>query len=218
MSHREGKNALIDERCTSAVAALENDQFYRSICGAYAYDAAGRRVVLERYFAYSIKEGEELGRCFHVAEPASGVAVWLLPQSPDVQSLAARNKRAFLEKTLDAEGCANYYRIVEFMKMRAASLVADDAWYLSIVAVHPAAQRQGLGRQLLEPTIAEADRCAATCHLETFNHRSVAFYERLGFVVVARFEEPTVGAAYAMMVRHPATQTVNSAPPLGQDR
>src|SRR5271155_1991376 len=103
MSHREGKNALIDERCTSAVAALENDPFYRAICGAYAYDAAGRRVALERYFAYSIKEGEELGRCFHVAEPASGVAVWLLPQSPDVQSLAARNKRAFLEKTLDAE-------------------------------------------------------------------------------------------------------------------
>lgn len=201
MPDLEDNNPVIDGRCTSAVAALENDPFYRSICGAYGYHAAARRVLLQRYFAYSIKEGEDLGRCLHLAEPGSGVAVWLLPQSPDVESRAACYKHAFLEKTLDAEGCANYYRIVEFMKMQAASLVADDAWYLSIVAVHPAAQRQGLGRQLLEPTIAEADGCAATCYLETFNQGSMAFYERLGFVIVARCEEPTTGAVYATMVR-----------------
>ena len=129
--------------------------------------------------------------------------MWLLPQSPAVQSFAAQNKRAFLEKTLDAEGCANYYGIVD-MKTQAASVLADDAWYLSIVAVHPEAQGQGLGRQLLEPTIAEADRCAATCYLETFDRRSVAFYERLAFAVVARFEEPTTRADCALMVRHPA--------------
>ena len=134
--------------------------------------------------------------------------MWLLPQSPAVQSFAvqsfaAQNKRAFLEKTLDAEGCANYYGIVD-MKTQAASVLADDAWYLSIVAVHPEAQGQGLGRQLLEPTIAEADRCAATCYLETFDRRSVAFYKRLAFAVVARFEEPTTRADCALMVRHPA--------------
>jgi ribosomal protein S18 acetylase RimI-like enzyme len=212
MSCRKGNNALIDERCTTAVAALESDPFYRSICGGYRHDAVRRRLVLERYFAYSIQEGEDLGRCFHLAERARGVAVWLLPQSAGVQSLAARNKRAFLEQTLDEEGCTNYYRIVEFMKRQAEGVVGDDAWYLSIVAVHPTAQGQGLGRKLLEPTIADADRCAATCYLETFNHRSVAFYERLGFAVVARFEEPTTGSVYDTMVRVPATQVLNNAP------
>ena len=148
MLGRKGNNALIDERCTTAVAALESDPFYRSICGGYGHDAVGRRLVLERYFAYSIEEGEDLGRCFHLAGRARGVAVWLLPQSAGVQSLAARNKRAFLEQTLDEEGCANYYRIFEFMTRQSEGVVGDDAWYLSIVAVHPTAQGQGLGRKL----------------------------------------------------------------------
>jgi ribosomal protein S18 acetylase RimI-like enzyme len=129
--------------------------------------------------------------------------VWLLPQAPDVAARVAADKRLFLATTLDAEGCANYHRIVDFMSTQGASVVDDDAWYLSIVAVDPRAQGQGLGRQLLEPTLAEADRVAATCYLETFNPRNLSFYERLGFGTAARFTEPTTGADYAVMVRHP---------------
>jgi GNAT superfamily N-acetyltransferase len=155
----------IDPACASVVAALENDPFYRSICAAYARDAARRREILVQYFAYSIQEGKDIGRCVHLEDRMRGVAVWLLPQAPEVQSRVARNKRVFLETTLDAEGCANYYRIVNFMRTKAASVVDEDAWYLSVVAVDPAAQGQGLGRKLLEPTIAEADRVSATCYL-----------------------------------------------------
>jgi len=102
----------IDPACASAAAALEDDPFYRSICGAYAHDDVRRRAILEQYFAYSIQEARDVGRCVHLADRALGVAVWLLPQPLDVQSRAAHNKRAFLETAFDAEGCANYYRIV----------------------------------------------------------------------------------------------------------
>jgi len=193
----------MDSACGSAIAALEDDPFYRSICGACVNDAARRRDVLERYFAYSIQEGSDIGRCVHLADPEVGVAVWLLPHTPEVKSRASQNKRAFLEKTLDAQGCANYYRTVEFMHAKAASVVDDNAWYLSIVAVDPALQGQGLGRKLLEPTIAEADRVSATCYLETFSPRNPSFYARLGFTAVARFREPTTGGEYAVMVRCP---------------
>jgi GNAT superfamily N-acetyltransferase len=202
----------IDPACASAVPALENDPFYRSICGAYVSDALCRREVLARYFAHSILEGRDIGRCVHLADRTPGVAVWLLPRAPDVKSRAAHNKRMFLETTLDAEGCANYYRIVNFMSAKAASVVGDDAWYLSIVAVDPTAQGQGLGRKLLEPTIAEADRVSATCYLETFSPRNLSFYERLGFGVEARFAEPTTGAEYVVMIRYPSAPTENGAP------
>jgi GNAT superfamily N-acetyltransferase len=201
----------IDPVCASAAAALEDDPFYRSICGAYARDDVRRRAILEQYFAYSIQEGRDIGRCVHLADRALGVAVWLLPQALDAQARAARNKRAFLEATLDAEGCANYYRVVNLMKARAASVVDDAAWYLSIVAVAPAAQGQGLGRKLLEPTIAEADCVSATCYLETFSPRNLSFYERLGFAARARFAEPTTGADYVVMVRYPSWLTKNVA-------
>jgi len=87
------------------------------------------------------------------------------------------------------------------MHTHAASMVDSAAWYLSIVAVNPTAQGKGLGRALLEPTLAEADRAGATCFLETFSPRAHAFYERLGFTSAARLTEPTTGADYVVMVR-----------------
>jgi ribosomal protein S18 acetylase RimI-like enzyme len=204
MPDRTSKPKLeMDPASASAVAALENDPFYRAISAAYEGDAVRRGEVLARYFDYSIQEGRDMGRCVHVADRTRGVAVWLLPQSSEVQSRAARNKRAFLKATLAAEGCANYYRIVEFMHSKTTGVVDGDAWYLSIVAVDPAAQGQGLGRKLLEPTIAEADRLSATCYLETFSPRNPSFYQRLGFATAARFVEPVTGAEYAVMVRRP---------------
>jgi len=193
----------MDPACGSAVAALEDDPFYRTICGEYAHDAARRRAVLASYFDCSIAEGRELGRCVHLAEPRQGVAVWLLPQSVEAQLAAAKRKRAFLQSALDAAGFANYYRIVEYMHGKTAGVVSGDAWYLSIIAVEPSLQGQGLGRRLLEPTLGEADRAGATCYLETFSPRNPSFYERLGFMTRARFAEPTSGAEYAVMVREP---------------
>lgn len=134
-----------------------------------------------------------------------------MPQAPDAQSRAAHNKHMFLETTLDVEGCANYYQIAKFMSTNAASVVGSDTWYLSIVAVDPAVQGQGLGRKLLEPTITEADRVSTTCYLETFSRGNVSFYQRLGFGIEARFTEPTTGADYAVMVRYPGAPMDNGA-------
>ena len=198
-----------DPASLNAVAALEDDPFYRSICAPCDGDTARRRAVLAKYFDYSIQEGRELGRCIHLADEARGVAVWLLPQPPELESQAAQQKRTFLHATLSAEGCANYYRITEFMSAKSATLVDDDAWYLSIVAIDPAAQGQGLGRKLLEPTIAEASHAGVTCYLETFSQRNLSFYQRLGFATAAQFTEPTTGADYTVMVHPPGEKAPN---------
>ena len=192
-----------DPACSSAVAALEDDPFYRSICAPYYSDTVRRRAVLAKYFDYSIQEGRKLGRCIHLADETRGVAVWLLPQSSRLESQAAQRKRTFLHAALSPKGCENYYRIIEFMSAKSASLVDEAAWYLSIVAVDPAAQGQGLGRKLLEPTITEADHAGVTCYLETFSQRNLSFYQRLGFSAAARFTEPTTAAEYTVMVRRP---------------
>jgi ribosomal protein S18 acetylase RimI-like enzyme len=197
----------IDPASASAVAALENDPFYRSICAAYVCDVVRYRAVLTQYFDYSIQEGRDIGRCVHPADCTRGVAVWLLPRPSDMQSRAAHNKLVFLDTTLGPEGCATYFRIVNFMSTEAANIVDDHAWYLSIVAVDPTSQGRGLGRKLLELTIAEADRVLATCYVETFSSRNIPFYERLGFVTKARSTEPTTRANYIVMVRSPRAGT-----------
>jgi GNAT superfamily N-acetyltransferase len=192
----------MDPACDSVVAALEDDPFYRSISEEFADDIAQRRRALTRYFAYSIEEGRTLGRTVHLTDPSQGVAVWLLPQSDEIRARAAERKLAFLQNTLGSRGVRNYCRMVEYMSGKSKALVSDRAWYLSIIAVDPALHGRGLGQQLLQPTLVEADANAAVTYLETFGLRTTRFYERLGFSTAARFDEPTTGAQYALMVRN----------------
>ena len=70
----------------AVVAALEDDPFYRNLCGGAVQVAASRRAILTRYFAYSIQEGREIGRCVCPDDRAPSVVVWLLPQPPDIQA------------------------------------------------------------------------------------------------------------------------------------
>jgi GNAT superfamily N-acetyltransferase len=62
---------------------------------------------------------------------------------------------------------------------------AFEHWYLPWLGVVPEAQGQGLGGQLLEHGLAIVDRTHLPAYLETPNPRTVAFYERHGFVLTA---------------------------------
>jgi ribosomal protein S18 acetylase RimI-like enzyme len=193
----------IDPACAAAVSALERDPFYRCLTSEFGSDDLRRRAALTEYLEYSIRQGTRIGRVVHLEEADLGVAVWALPQADEVRDRERARKRAYLRKVLGESGCVCYGRIVDYMSARACTVVGNDAWYLSIVAIAPRAQGRGLGAHLLAPTLAEADAAAAVCYLETFNPRSLRFYERLGFVIRGDFDEPTTRARYAIMVRVP---------------
>lgn len=60
-----------------------------------------------------------------------------------------------------------------------------DAWYLSVVAVDPAYQGQGLGRMLLEEGLKVADKAGVVvwlCGLRGLE----GLYEKFGFKTLAR--------------------------------
>jgi ribosomal protein S18 acetylase RimI-like enzyme len=198
---------LIDPACASMVAALAGDPFYRCISSEFGTDDARRRAALTQYFNYSIRQGARIGRVVHLDEAEIGVAVWVLPQSGEVQEREKSRKARFLRKALGGHGYLSYEQIVGYMSARAGTVLGSDAWYLSIVAVAPRAQGQGLGARLLAPTLAEAAAARAVCYLETFNPRSLRFYERLGFATQAEFDEPRTRARYAIMTRVPVLGT-----------
>jgi GNAT superfamily N-acetyltransferase len=185
------------------VAALTGDPFYQAItvdCGA---DAAARRAVLTGYFEYSLEEADRTGRCSVLEDPTLGAAAWLLPRGALVDAVETAAKTAYLRGLLGPKGWDNYRRILEFMSGKSQPLVPADAWYLTIVGVHPAAQGQGIGARLVQPTLAEATGAGAHAFLETFTPRNLVFYERVGFVKVAEFLEPTTEARYVLMQRAP---------------
>jgi GNAT superfamily N-acetyltransferase len=188
------------------VDSLRYDPFYVAITEEFADNEACRRQALCHYFDYSMSEGARMGRLVVWPDESVGAAVWLLPAKMSVDDTESKAKAEFLAEVLGAAGGDAYRRIIDFMRPRASAAVDESAWYLSIVGVRPSAQGQGIGRRLMEPTIAEADQAGVACYLETFDSRNPRFYQRLGFSALESHVEPVTGATYTIMRRSPKTQ------------
>lgn len=181
--------------------SLLPDPFYQAITADVANSKEAQLTMLDQYFEYSMGEAERTGRTV-LAQPAHfGGTAWLLPRAENVDALESKAKHAFLANTLGPAGYQHYCRIIDFMSPRATKHVSTDAWYLSIVGVHPSAQGKGLGEALLRPTLQEATRLGVSCFLETFTPRNVRFYNRLGFVTVGEYLEPVTNSMYNIMLR-----------------
>lgn len=57
----------------------------------------------------------------------------------------------------------------------------EPHWYISIIAVNPAAQGKGLGAQLIQKVLLKADAARQAVYLETTNPKNHGFYQRHGF-------------------------------------
>jgi GNAT superfamily N-acetyltransferase len=198
------RDALID--------SLQFDPFYVAISKEFNDDALRRRAALARYFDYCMMEGASSGRLVIWPDPSmGGAAVWLLPLDKAEAAARANAKATFLAEAIGTRGSETYRRIVDFMAPLAMTVVADSAWYLSIVGVAPSAQGQGIGARLLESTLSEADAAGVPCYLETFDSRNPRFYQRLGFSAVGTHVEPVTRSAYTIMNRPPKALAISTS-------
>jgi ribosomal protein S18 acetylase RimI-like enzyme len=77
----------------------------------------------------------------------------------------------------------------------------QNSWYLWMVGVAPAAQRQGVGGGLIRQVLKAADAEGAGCYLDTHRLDNVRFYRALGFEVVSEGRVPASGLPYWAMAR-----------------
>ena len=81
---------------------------------------------------------------------------------------------------------------------------AEPHWYLGTIGTLVGRRRQGCGTAVLRPVLDHLDRIGAKAYLETSAVENVAFYERLGFVVVAGLEGLPHGAPDTWGMQRPA--------------
>ena len=184
-------------------AALIGDPFYRTVTVACGEGETARLAMLEAYFALALAEGEQAGRVDLADAVGNGAAIWTTDTPTALRQAAYAQREAALRALLGERGFAHFTAIVEHMEHALAPHGLQDAWYLSIAGIDPAAQSRGLGASVLAPGLAAVDAAGAACFLETYNERSLPFYARLGFVVAGRYGEAVTGCDYWLMLRQP---------------
>lgn len=83
------------------------------------------------------------------------------------------------------------------------SHVKERHWYVYLLGVHPDRQGTGLGRALLEPALALADRDRLPTYLETTKEINLGFYGRFDFESVQQVSTPGGGPPIWTMLRPP---------------
>ncbi|WP_429951600.1 GNAT family N-acetyltransferase [Comamonas sediminis] len=182
-------------------AALQDDPFYQAVTVDFAAEPARRAQCLQDYFRPAWDEAPAIGRGDRIGTQAA--AIWTTSQDAARRSAAAARKAAALRACLGPQGWHNYHAIVAAMDAQLPASLGPRAWYLSILGVDPVHQGAGLGARVIAPVLAEADAQGMSCYIETFNPRSVPFYERQGFTEVHACFEPVTQSAYWTMVRAP---------------
>jgi len=133
-----------------------------------------QRLALERY-------GLAFGEVWlaTVDDAITSVAVWMDSAAtiPDAVHDGCRGEVAWLEGSRHSASVAAERELD-------GSRPSERHYFLATVGTVPAMQRVGIGRAVLTPVLAVADRDNVLAALETSSPSNVSFYSQLGFDVV----------------------------------
>jgi GNAT superfamily N-acetyltransferase len=148
----------------------------------------------------AVRYGQRFGEVFVTGAPVNGVAVWLPPGETMVTGdrLDQVGVRA-VPARLGQEAFARFARFTGHLVEQHVQLMPERHWYLMLLAVEPALQRQGGGHTLLQPVLERADRDHVPCYLETARERTLWFYQKHGFELVRESAPPGLPRVWHMI-------------------
>lgn len=125
------------------------------------------------------------GECY-ATHDKKGVALWLLP-GKTAMSLGKMYQAGMLSAPRRM-GLSAFFRFMGFAahtdKLHKAAAPMPH-YYLFALGVHPSAQGNGIGGQLVRGMLERIDQEGLPAYLETQSSRNVELYRRLGFDVAA---------------------------------
>lgn len=150
---------------------------------------------------YTLRCGAPLA----TAGDVHGVALWFPPDGPTpTASDLAETGIATVPGLLGKAAWARFERLMAHLDALHPVYAPEPHWYLAMLGVDPAAQRQGFGAALMAPVFAQADRDGVCCYLEAPTAANARYYANRGFQVVGETDVPESDAHIWLMRREPA--------------
>jgi ribosomal protein S18 acetylase RimI-like enzyme len=134
-----------------------------------------------------------------------GAALWFPPDAPTpTEADLAETGIAAVPEQIGPDAWQRFKRLLDHLDALHPRYAPDPHWYLAMLGVDPAWQRQGIGETLMQPVFAAADRDGLCCYLEAPTADNALYYERRGFRVLAETDVPGSDVHVWLMRREPA--------------
>jgi ribosomal protein S18 acetylase RimI-like enzyme len=179
--------------------AFEQDPFYRWL----VLQDERREQRLAATFELFLREMSGDLTETYVTGAQDGCAVWRRPGEHKFPLLKQLKLLPAFARIMGLSRIPNGLKLLETMDQLHDRLAPEPHFYLFIVGVDPPRQNQGLGVQLLEPTLRRCDREGYRAYLETAQATNITFYERRGFTVREVLERPP-WPKFWCMIREPS--------------
>ena len=113
-----------------------------------------------------------------------GVAAWIPPGKPEMTNLQFLSMFFVLPWKCGWHRSQKNLSLFSALNERHQQEMTKPHWTLSLLGVAPAYQGQGIGSQLIEPVLKQAERENLPCYLSTFSQQAVYFYQKHGFQIL----------------------------------
>jgi GNAT superfamily N-acetyltransferase len=134
-----------------------------------------------------------------------GVALWFPPDAPaPTETDLAESGLVAVPDQIGLDAWGRFQRLLDHLDALHPRYAPEPHWYLAMLSVDPAWQRQGLGEALLRPVFDAADRDGLCCYLEAPTADNARYYARRGFRVLAETDVPGSEVHVWLMRRDPA--------------
>jgi ribosomal protein S18 acetylase RimI-like enzyme len=192
-------SSQIKHGATILARAFFDDPFFTFVFP----DTTKRARALPWLFEKTIRYGQRYGKIY--TTPAlDGIAMWLGPQHTSLTLMGTLQTGLYLlPLKVSWREFERSMSLADRLNQLHKKFVTGPHWYLYGLGVEPSRQGQGSGRALLQPVLAQADREALVCYLDTNNEKNIKFYERIGFAVVNHEQTSPTGPDIWSMLREP---------------
>lgn len=132
-----------------------------------------------------LRYSQPYNQIYTTTNDLKGIAIWIPPGKFPLNDLRLLSLGLYalpfhLRLSRLAELLPVFFTIEKYHKQD----LPQPHWYLSMLGVSPAYQRQGVGSLLLQPILRQADNDRLPCYLETSNEGGVRLYQRHGFEII----------------------------------
>jgi ribosomal protein S18 acetylase RimI-like enzyme len=139
------------------------------------------------------------------APPVRGVALWIPPDAePASTAHLVESGLVEVPGQIGPDAWARLQLLMTHLDACHPQFAPEPHWYLTMLGVDPAWQRQGIGEALMRPVFDQADQDGIPCYLEAPTKDNALYYQRRGFRVVGEADIPTSDVHIWFMHREPA--------------